>query len=246
MKKVFVTLSDENFLQYVQPLETCVREVGKWDGDFVCITKDSEFVDELPYNPDIHFYKMYLFHEYFKQWDWIFFCDLDVLFFNEIDFDLDNKQKDILYANIDRTEFRGHFNFNNKTHPHLLNQIDSFPSSKAFQTCFMLFNKRLIEENYYNKLLECYKKYYPVRKTDWWDQSVFNLTFFEKWKPLGKMFINDNPVLRDVSWDYEKLKDGYFDKHDYGDITALHFYVKFAPWLKYNLRFYPIWKEYQR
>ena len=250
MKKVFVTLANKEFLPYVKPLEICAKEVGKWDGDFVCITKDAEFVEELPYNPDIHFYKMYLFHEYFKQWDWIFFCDLDVMFFDKIKFDLDNKQKDILYANVDGLSFIKQFNFDNKTHSHLLNQmVMELPlyvhSFKAFQSCFMLFNKKLIEENYYNKLLEFYKKYYPIRKTSWWDQSIFNLTFFKKWKPLGKKFINDNPVLREVRWDLSKLEGGYYDRNDYSDIIALHFYMQFAPWHKHNLRFYPIWKEYQ-
>ena len=51
--------------------------------------------------------------------------------------------------------------------------------------------------------------------------------------------------MKMAKWDLSKLEGGYYDRNDYSDIIALHFYMQFAPWDKHNLRFYPIWKEYQ-
>ena len=114
MKKVFVALTDKNFLEHFKSLYYSAIKIGKWDGDFVVIVPESDkgefdekdfkgvkffYGDTLEGEPRPHYYKYYLFDDYFKQWDWIFYCDLDVLFFNEIDFDLKNKKKDVMYAN---------------------------------------------------------------------------------------------------------------------------------------------------
>jgi len=101
MKKVFVALANKEYISYSKSLFYNVKD--KWDGDFLLIVpeedKDSydftEFTDkgiEVFFAPTIlecehpDFYKFYLFTEYFTKWDWIFYSDLDVLFFNKIDF----------------------------------------------------------------------------------------------------------------------------------------------------------------
>ena len=114
--KVFVALANNKFIEHSKSLFHSAKIDGKWDGDFVLIVPEEdrgtfdekEFTDKgieiffgknLPGNPSAHYYKYYLWTEYFKKWDWIFYCDIDVLFFNEIEFDLENKQKNVLYAN---------------------------------------------------------------------------------------------------------------------------------------------------
>ena len=47
MKKVLVTLADDNYVPYVGYLENCAKVVGGLDGDFECITPGSEFYDDL-------------------------------------------------------------------------------------------------------------------------------------------------------------------------------------------------------
>ena len=240
MKKVFVTLTNKEFLPYVKPLEVCAKEVGKWDGDFVCITEDSEFVKKIPGNPSIHFYKMFLFHEYFNQWDWIFYCDLDVMFLNKINLELKNRQKDILYANDDDLKFHEQFS----KLPVELNPVSDY---KSFQTCFLLFNKQIIGDDYFSKLYECYLDYFVYRKIakySWWDQTIFNSVFIDSWHELGDKFVNRCPVLNEIDWDISKLENGYYDNTDYSDKIAVHFFSFFPPWNENNLKFYPIWKEY--
>ena len=237
MKRVFVTLANKEFLPYVKPLEVCAKEVGKWDGDFVCITEDSEFVKKIPGNPTIHFYKMFLFHEYFNQWDWIFYCDLDVMFLNKIDLELESKDTDFIYANNDDLNFKEQF----QPFP---SELDSLSNKKAFQSCYLLFNKKFIDKDYFTKLYNDYFLYneytHPLAK----DQSILNSVFVDKWKELGDRFVNRCPVLNEVNWDISKLENGYYDNTDYSDKIAVHFFNFFQPWSKHNLRFYPIWKEY--
>ena len=115
MKKVFVALADKKFIEHTKSLFHSAKVDGEWDGDFVLIVPEEdrgtfdekEFTDKgveiffgknLPGNPSAHYYKYYLWTEYFKKWDWIFYCDVDVLFFNKINFDLTNRKKDILYT----------------------------------------------------------------------------------------------------------------------------------------------------
>ena len=69
MKKVFVTVANKKFLPYVKPLESQMRKLGKWDGDFFTIQENTEFIEDR--SIPIHFYKMYLFHDYFKKYDWV-------------------------------------------------------------------------------------------------------------------------------------------------------------------------------
>ena len=90
MKNVFVALADKNYLQHYKSLLFGAITVGKWDGDFVLIMPESdkgefdekEFTDKgvkffygetLPGNPRPHYYKYYMWTEYFKKWDWIFY-----------------------------------------------------------------------------------------------------------------------------------------------------------------------------
>ena len=99
--KVFVALADKKFLEHYKSLFFSAITIGKWDGDFVLIVQESdegtfdekEFTDKgvkffygetLPGEPKPHYYKYYLWTDYFKQWDWIFYCDLDVLFFKRV------------------------------------------------------------------------------------------------------------------------------------------------------------------
>jgi lipopolysaccharide biosynthesis glycosyltransferase len=181
------------------------------------------------------------------------------MFFDKIKFDLDNKQKDILYANIDGLSFIEHFtgpeitlegwkpDLDEHKRLEIENIKKQYGDGKAFQTCFLLFNKYLIEQNYFEKLYNDYLVnycYHELARTKWWDQTMFNTVFYKKWESLGEEYINRNPVMDNIHWKFEELEDGYYDDTDYSDTIALHFFHLFQPWNKNNLRFYPIWKEY--
>ena len=59
MKKVFVVLSDKNYLEHFKSLYYSAIKIGKWDGDFVVIVPESdkgEF-DEKDFNYWWTFYR---------------------------------------------------------------------------------------------------------------------------------------------------------------------------------------------
>ena len=282
MKKVFVALADKNFIKYSKSLFFSAKKDGEWDGDFVLIVPEEdrgtfdekEYTDKgveiffgktLPGNPKPHYYKYYLWTEYFKKWDWIFYCDIDVLFFNKIEFDLDNKQKDVLYANdCNGTPLSYQFEYRDEkvkeftTEQHekyvWINETWGYWGKEtffpSFQSCFMLFHKDLIKEDTFDSLLKIHNEYYVYYDlvlhglTE--EQSILNVKFIGRWEELGNKFLNVYQRANELEWDAEKMKESYQDDWNYKSegIIALHFYQFFQPWSKHNVRFYPIWKEY--
>ena len=276
MKKVFVALADKKFIEHSKSLIYSAKVDGKWEGDFVLIVPESdkgefdekEFTDKgveiffgktLPGNPRPHYYKYYLWTDYFKQWDWIFYCDMDVLFFNKIDLDLNNRQEDILYANdCNGTLLNKQFEhrdwvlekFDNEQIEKLKWVTDNYSDLKSFQSCFMLFHKDLIQDDTFDNLIKLHHEYYVyydlVKHGLTEEQSILNVEFIDKWKKLGDKFLNAYSRANELNWEFDKMDEDYEDKEDYRSdgIVALHFYQFFQPWSKHNLKFYPIWKEY--
>ena len=190
--KVFVALANKKFIEHSKSLFHSAKVDGKWDGDFVLIVpeedrdtfNEKEFTDRgveiffgktLPGKPKPHYYKYYLWTEYFKKWDWIFYCDTDVLFFNKIEFDLDNKQKDVLYANdCNETPLSYQFEYREEYVKKMDTEAyDKFvwitenwgdwndsPPLPSFQSCYMLFNKDLIQDDTFKNLINLHNEYY--------------------------------------------------------------------------------------
>ena len=197
-KKVLVTLANYDYIEYSKSLFESAKLSGKWDGDFVLIVpeEDKDKIDKSIFdkkginvyfgktligNPEANFYKIYLLDKYFQKWDWIFYTDLDVLFFNKIELDLNLRDEKYLYANPDGLSFINQFYnrldwgispynlpFNNdkinlwinpkskiKEIPKEISKI-SMKDCNAFQSCFMLFNTRFIELKYFrNYIRKC-------------------------------------------------------------------------------------------
>jgi len=271
MKKVLVSIANLEYVKYFLPLIKSARKKGNWDGDFCLIIPndiDVELTTEmkfygihlfkaplLPENPPIHFYKMYLFDEYFKKWEWVLYSDLDVLFLNPIKLKLNELDKNYLYTKKDAYSFMEHF-YNNSEVILTGEQIEEkdkifkkYGDGDAFQTCFLLYHYSMIENGYFKKLYRAYLYYYcyyELARTKWWDQSIFNIVFFEKWLDIGDEFVNRNPAMDDIEWDLSKLESGYMDTNNYTSTSALHFFSFFPPWDERNLKFYPIWNGYNK
>ena len=238
MKKVFVTVANKKFLPYVKPLESQMRKLGKWDGDFFTIQENTEFIEDR--SIPIHFYKMYLFHDYFKKYDWIFYCDLDVMVLDKVNLNLESRDKNFIYANHDEMTIGEQFE------PSCPPDLKSISDLKAFQSCYLLFNRKLIEDNnFFEELKTQYEKYKDYTHRLNKDQGILNSVLKDCWRELGSEFVNSCPVLNEVDWDLNKLKD-YFDDSNYENSQMVHFFQFFPPWDKNNIRFNPIWEYHKK
>ena len=287
MKKVLVAYTNYDYLKYVKAWVMGAKSVGKWDGDIVIIiphedkikvqeTMDTNGLGGLdvklfypkPLSKDfyIHYYKLFVFDDYFKQWDWIFHVDLDVIFNEEIDLKLSDRDVNTLYAKDDGLSLYQQFDMigeedNTKVDDHgyrmerwrtternLPSELsrDIFEKKKSFQGCLLLLNKKIIEDGYFQRLKETHFKYavyYGCCET-FRDQTILNLVFDGKWDDLGDEYVNKIPIIEELNWDVEKLQEGYYDDYDYNGKSIIHFLRYFAPWDENNLRFYPIWREH--
>ena len=287
MKKVLVAYTNYDYLKYVKAWVMGAKSVGKWDGDIVIIiphedkikvqeTMDTNGLGGLdvklfypkPLSKDfyIHYYKLFVFDDYFKQWDWIFHVDLDVIFNEEIDLKLSDRDVNTLYAKDDGLSLYQQFDMigeedNTKVDAHgyrmerwrtternLPSELsrDIFEKKKSFQGCLLLLNKKIIEDGYFQRLKETHFKYavyYGCCET-FRDQTILNLVFDGKWDDLGDEYVNKIPIIEELNWDVEKLQEGYYDDYDYNGKSIIHFLRYFAPWDENNLRFYPIWREH--
>ena len=287
MKKVLVAYTNYDYLKYVKAWVMGAKSVGKWDGDIVIIiphedkikvqeTMDTNGLGGLdvklfypkPLSKDfyIHYYKLFVFDDYFKQWDWIFHVDLDVIFNEEIDLKLSDRDVNTLYAKDDGLSLYQQFDMigeedNTKVDDHgyrmerwrtternLPSELsrDIFEKKKSFQGCLLLLNKKIIEDGYFQRLKETHFKYavyYGCCET-FRDQTILNLVFDGKWDDLGDEYVNKIPIIEELNWDVEKLQEGYYDDYDYNGKSIIHFLRYFAPWDENNFRFYPIWREH--
>jgi len=275
MKKVFVALANKKFIEHSKSLFHSAKVDGKWDGDFVLIVPEEdrgtfdekEFTDKgieiffgknLTGNPSAHYYKYYLWTEYFKKWDWIFYCDVDVLFFNKINFDLNNRKKDILYTNdCNGTLLNKQFEhrdwvlekFDNEQIEKLKWVTDNYSDLKSFQSCFMLFHKDLIQDDTFDNLIKLHNEYYVYYDlvlhglTE--EQSILNVEFLYRWKKLGDEFLNAYSRADELDWEFYDMLEPYEDKRDYKseNIIGLHFYQFFQPWSSHNLTFNKIYNK---
>ena len=284
MKKVFVALADAKYVDKSKHLFYSARVDGKWDGDYVLIVPEQdkgkfdeeEFKSrniEIFYGPKLigdpspHYYKYYLWTEYFKKWDWIFYCDLDVIFFNEIKFDYDKRDKNLLYANdcmgtpvSYQFEYRREMirDFTDEQREKWKWINDKWRNKLSFQTCYMLFHNSLIKdedtelgiESTYQQMLNLHYEYYLYYGLTveglTAEQSIINIAFLDRWAHLSNKFVNHNEQASECGWGTSAMSKKYYDSRNYKDegIISLHFYQFFQPWSEHNERFYPIWKEY--
>jgi len=205
---------------------------------------------DVKFHP-INCYKIHLFgNDYFKQWDWIFYTDLDVWYFNKIDFDLDNKRKDFLYANtckesslqyqfVWQEEMLEQLNVSDKKK---LEELKDYPgwNEPAIMGCFLLLNKQFIRNDIFKKYKEVHDKYYKLAV---WSQGLWSLLFYGKWDILGDNF----KTIYDIGYnktgeeynrsELDTIKDNIDYKND--GVIAQHFSQYFPQYSPSNLRFYP-------
>lgn len=231
-KIVLVVVADENYLNHAKYLFQNIKTVGKWKGDLCLLTPSNiSNDDKLLFNKhnisvvhveDKSFYnKFYIFHEFFKKWDKVFYLDCDIFVFKDLNYIYDiNIEEGKIYASIDNEFLYNHIcqGWDSKSKEMVLNNLESrFDNlyKKAFNTGVLLFNTSLINKNTVSDLIRMKQEMELINNhtnQNGTDQPIINLYFDNKFEELdNKKFILSGSVDEEV--------------------IIAHFFRWFAPWI---------------
>jgi hypothetical protein len=203
MKKVFVIISDNNYLEHSKSLFNSIKEIGEWDGDLCLIANNvndelledfNKFgVEIVKKNIDNFYYaNFFIFDTFFKKWDFIFYMDCDFTIFKNVNeiFSEDEMKSKCLYADIEPFKIYDYLcqgykkNEKDKKLSSLSNQYDL--NRYGFNAGFLGFNTSLINENTLKDLINLKDNIQEVNNhcTIGSDQPVFNLYFINDFKPI--------------------------------------------------------------
>ncbi len=159
------------------------------------------------------YHKLYLFHSFFKQWNYIFYMDCGITIFSDITSILNEATPNILLAHSDAYptyEWKLSIQFD-QTQTDIFNKLKSQFNLEIdyFQTTIMLYDTNIIEYDTFHKLYDLMLQY-PISNTN--DQGIISL-YFTCIKPFYKQLRikNDNIYFydylsRDHSFHYIMLK----------------------------------------
>jgi len=230
MKKVFVIVSDYNYLEHSKYLFYSAVNQGKWAGDLCLIANNVEdnLLDDfrkfgvhiLPIKMENFYYaKFYIFDEFFKKWDFLTFLDCDFTIFGDLNTIVEQSdcQKPILHVEVE--PFRVHQYFcqsfpESEKNKLLENLRQNYDLDKfGFNSGHLSFNTSLIEKNTLSDLLEMSNNLSNINNHSGIgsDQPIINL-----------YFTNNHKMI-------ENKKVSFWRGSDENTIAQHHLHIE-APW----------------
>tara|TARA_Y100000816_G_C26108444_1_gene590253 strand:+ start:6086 stop:7066 length:981 start_codon:yes stop_codon:yes gene_type:complete len=136
------------------------------------LNRESFWVEKL-----FQYHKLYLFTDYFKKWDYIFYLDCGITILNDITPMMEIREKNTLLAHSDSyPKYNNNLDYQFDTfQPEFQKLRETYSLNKDYpQTTIMLFDTCLIEDDMRNKLWELAQTY-PISVTN--DQGIIALHF---------------------------------------------------------------------
>jgi len=123
-------------------------------------------------------HKFYLFDKYFKNWDYIFYLDINMKIKNDINPLLEKNSQNTLFAPFDGYpdldwKLRSQFDENNTLINELENSYD-LENPKYFQTGILFFDTNIINDDSFDNLIRLTNRF-PISKNN--EQGIMNLYF---------------------------------------------------------------------
>lgn len=152
------------------------------------------------------YHKFYLFHPYFKQWNYVFYIDCGVLIFRDISPILDERKPSILLAHSNgyptyTIQLNAEFSTDTEHYERLDKAYNLHIDS--FQTTIMLYDTGIITATTVEKLISLAEEY-PISITN--DQGI-----------IGLYFSAIHP-----QWEQLKIKNDDTHFYDYGPRGTLN------------------------
>lgn len=150
-------------------------------------------------------HKFYLFDEYFKKWDYVFYLDINMKIKKNILPLLGLANKGALYAPYDAYpnldwKLKSQFDLESIFYEELCSKYD-LENPRYFQTGIMFYDTSIIKEDTVQKLITLTENF-PISKTN--EQGIMNLFFLYDYPVFKRL-----PDLVDTykTYSYWKLKD---------------------------------------
>jgi hypothetical protein len=188
--------------EYITKMNLTIKEYPDID-----ISSLLEYIKQHPFNNSDgreftktkQWNKLYVFDEYFKQWDYIFFVDAGLRIFDKISYFYPQFNANSITALDD-----GHPEFVKKFHTQI--ELSNIPvveklkeiydiNSSYFLNCMFIFDTTLIEPDTLQNMIEMMNEY-PICKTN--EMAIMNIYFRKNWTPLN-IKMNDGRILFDWS-----------------------------------------------
>ena len=147
-------------------------------------------------------HKLYVFDNYFKNWEFILYMDTGMYIYNDISHIIAEKEENKIIAHSDAYpsyvwKLKGQFDLKNEE---IFKDLDNSFNLNIdyFQTGMMLFDTKIIEEDTFQNLISLANKY-PISKTN--EQGIISLYFIEIKKLWKALRINNDKFHL---YDYDK------------------------------------------
>jgi len=203
MKKVFVIVSDYNYLEHAKYLFFSVVNQGKWTGDLCLIANNVEDnllndfrkfgVHILPIKEDnVYYATLYIFDEFFKKWDFLTYMDSDFTIFGDLNTIIEQSDCEKPILHVEEEPFRLHEYFcqffpESEKNNLLSNLRQSYDLDKfGFNAGHISFNTSLIEKNTLSDLFEMCNNLSNINNHSGIgsDQPIINLYFTNNHKMI--------------------------------------------------------------
>lgn len=155
--------------------------------------------DKREYEKTKQWNKLYAFHAYLKQYDYVMFVDAGLRIFDSIEHFYPCFEKDSLVALDDgHPDFTKKFNcqiqLTNTVVVERLKEIYDIDSS-YFLNCIFLYDTNIITDHTLSDLINMMNEY-PICRTN--EMGIMNIYFHKVWKPLN-IYLQKNKILFDWS-----------------------------------------------
>jgi len=154
---------------------------------------------------NFQWYKLYLFNKKIKNWDYIFYFDINMSIHHDINPILNKKPNNELLARADGYpeylwKLNSQFDKSNKYYK-LLEENFDLQRTDYFQTGLMYFDTKIVKESSFKELITLVKKY-PLSITN--EQGILNLYFLFMNKKYVELDIFIDDKLTYFYWKLDK------------------------------------------
>lgn len=214
-KAALVTLVDKNWLEYAKQVFSGAHFNAGWKHDYILMThnvpeedtiwfKDKGIIiyrcEDLGNYINVHsaalnstMYRLFLFTDFFKEWEYLLFVDADTIILGSLDCLLNHKgfmAAEDSNRNTLNWQLKGERSELNTYQQGQYNSIRTNLNvhSPSFNAGVFSMHASQIESSTFVSLCQLYESYIDLFATHMYDQALLNVFFYKKWLSLPAQY----------------------------------------------------------